>query len=808
MENSDSFFGFDTRLPEDAERDSIGSPENFDFQLTNLASLQLDDSVTSVPDVSEAGKTSGSDPWRSAAAELDKIATGKFFSDSRSSPSSYLTDLRSSNSGYTSLDADWRKSSPKPTGERDIEENLADTLARMIDEDSFSSARIERNYMDPFEGEFVNDRTPDAPPSSRIDSFSPWGSTGSFATLGDSWSKRESVVHPTLVNSQSSPAIPTAAVSGAQDASSKPNVVRKVMTLEELEGMILPKSHDGEKKDMERSIQSPVRLPLHPHEPPRGALRTISNLPYGLNIPTPTGTPGPDGRYAPFDMGVPLQQRDGQFFMPPSAHLRYPPGMPQPPLPHAVPHNARFPARPQYQYYQSRVFENANHAQMMRMQNGGMGQARSPLPQWMPGHHQMRGMRPMPMNRFHPQTNKGMPMHNQYMMRMPQYGIENYDPEEENCGWMTEREKEWVIKVQQSQVKTENPYLDDYYYYVRSLKRSLKDSGKQHLLNEDFIFPARAANEPKEERPNFFEGSLGKVCISSVFNPRKTVDVDPVNIAKTRPPPTNQKRRWFVDPLQKEKGYSKGLLLGIEDLYKLILEFQDFSREMAALPADQREENLETRRNIVNLIFDKLIQGTSPDARARNFSETLKIRKGRELVRRAMPVLFKEQIVILTGYFVRALPVLVEPLVDAHEGFFWCLTVIGECVRSVKFASLVDMILPLVEAKHGMLDTAYSGHSILGLAVKCRFASNFLSLLIAQAERCHQAEWEDLEPEEKNKWTLFITYYLISLSKTDSSDVATISDPEVYLAVSVHIGRFPFSADQIEGCREKLRNRD
>jgi hypothetical protein len=63
-----------------------------------------------------------------------------------------------------------------------------------------------------------------------------------------------------------------------------------------------------------------------------------------------------------------------------------------------------------------------------------------------------------------------------------------------------------------------------------------------------------------------FEGSLGKVCISSVFNPRKTVDVDAINIAKNRPPPSNQKRRWFVDPLQKEKGHPKGLLLGIEEV--------------------------------------------------------------------------------------------------------------------------------------------------------------------------------------------------------------------------------------------------
>ena len=41
-----------------------------------------------------------------------------------------------------------------------------------------------------------------------------------------------------------------------------------------------------------------------------------------------------------------------------------------------------------------------------------------------------------------------------------------FDDEDEGTGWMTEREKEWVIKIQQQQIKTENPYMDDYYFYV------------------------------------------------------------------------------------------------------------------------------------------------------------------------------------------------------------------------------------------------------------------------------------------------------------------------------------------------------
>lgn len=53
--------------------------------------------------------------------------------------------------------------------------------------------------------------------------------------------------------------------------------------------------------------------------------------------------------------------------------------------------------------------------------------------------------------------------------------------------------------------------------------------------------------------------------------------------------------------------------------------------------------------------------------------------------------------------------------------------------------------------------------------------------------------------------TLFITHFLISLTKANPLEVAVVSDPEIYNSVATHIGRFPFSMDQVEVCREKLR---
>ena len=38
--------------------------------------------------------------------------------------------------------------------------------------------------------------------------------------------------------------------------------------------------------------------------------------------------------------------------------------------------------------------------------------------------------------------------------------------EDEYDGLMTQREKDWVIKIQLLQLHTDNPYVDDYYFTV------------------------------------------------------------------------------------------------------------------------------------------------------------------------------------------------------------------------------------------------------------------------------------------------------------------------------------------------------
>ncbi len=47
---------------------------------------------------------------------------------------------------------------------------------------------------------------------------------------------------------------------------------------------------------------------------------------------------------------------------------------------------------------------------------------------------------------------------------------------------MTQREKEWIIKIQLMQLHTDNPYVDDYYFTVRQVSLIFASRPKKNSL--------------------------------------------------------------------------------------------------------------------------------------------------------------------------------------------------------------------------------------------------------------------------------------------------------------------------------------
>ena len=56
--------------------------------------------------------------------------------------------------------------------------------------------------------------------------------------------------------------------------------------------------------------------------------------------------------------------------------------------------------------------------------------------------------------------------HYQWQHHQRPYNERGGGDQDEYASLMTQKEKDWIIKIQLMQLHTENPYLDDYYYTV------------------------------------------------------------------------------------------------------------------------------------------------------------------------------------------------------------------------------------------------------------------------------------------------------------------------------------------------------
>ncbi|XP_075529984.1 protein associated with topo II related - 1 isoform X5 [Dermacentor variabilis] len=119
------------------------------------------------------------------------------------------------------------------------------------------------------------------------------------------------------------------------------------------------------------------------------------------------------------------------------------------------------------------------------------------------------------------------------------------------AGLMTQKEKDWLVKIQLLQVQPENPDVDDYYYVMFTKKKAQQqdlpgvDGGDDDKLK--FIRPERVRTESKSYTPIQFERSLGKLQVVSVNYPRKILDMGVQRLSEDedRKVPPDRHLLWF-----------------------------------------------------------------------------------------------------------------------------------------------------------------------------------------------------------------------------------------------------------------------
>jgi len=301
---------------------------------------------------------------------------------------------------------------------------------------------------------------------------------------------------------------------------------------------------------------------------------------------------------------------------------------------------------------------------------------------------------------------------------------------------MTQREKDWVIKIQLLQLHTDNPYVDDYYYTTWKLRQAVRDRERKQSLGlqpeggdtePQLLLPQLAKNDSKAYKPVQFEGSLGRLTSSSVHNPRKILDISLDRPDDSEDPKARMGRRF------------KLLLLDVEKCFDLMLEVDDVEKKALALPDDSRTELFQTRASIISELFGRLsVYGSG---QPEPFQLLSSLRKGIKVVARTLPLLDRGQLCVLLGdVFVHMEPFMVK---DGEEQ-----AQLYTSIRRVLASASLEMLIYLTSS----LDKLY-----LDSILTKKLGSSCMWALISRGENIYKAVSPvDMEIEHHNAWLNFV----------------------------------------------------
>lgn len=284
--------------------------------------------------------------------------------------------------------------------------------------------------------------------------------------------------------------------------------------------------------------------------------------------------------------------------------------------------------------------ENMMQAQMMMMANARMANARMagmPLPLFpfqpiqppmqYPMPYAMRMFMNPPMEQQRNQRKLITPAQAQRSYQQNSNYANSRNAEDRFAGFMTPKEKEWLIKIFRSQSKVSDPNVEDYYEVRFNLKKRLmqkltelfQKNGDKNIDVEAFIAAESMivlpeVNKSEEEKIKYiqFDDSLGKIQVLNTRCPRKLLDLD--------------------DSVKMKKLDGHGaLLLKIERLYDNLLNVEDEDKRMPILP----KQEVQTHQDIRKLMCDQLFSGLIRQVPNASESEGTYFK----LINRSMPTL-------------------------------------------------------------------------------------------------------------------------------------------------------------------------
>ncbi|XP_051522922.1 protein PAT1 homolog 2 [Myxocyprinus asiaticus] len=365
-----------------------------------------------------------------------------------------------------------------------------------------------------------------------------------------------------------------------------------------------------------------------------------------------------------------------------------------------------------------------------------------PAPFYSPSSNIMQGFRPPgPVVQFHPQHKRILSQRQPRPHRKPV----SWDPYSQI---MSDKEKEWIIRLQMIQLQSENPHLDDYYYqeyYQRMEAKQAEEEMGDRLKKEPPKLTTPYVTKTDSYIPVVhIEGSLGQVAVSTCFSPRRAINA--VHAHTHDEHKDSQQQRLEV-------------LSTIEKLYIVLLEVEE--SEKVKVTVSNKEEERRLMQNIqrrVEHIYSRLRCPTLLDS-GEEFLSCLLISKGKRMLARLLPFLSHDAALNILGVVTKHLPVLMSR--DADEALPVLYPSLRTVIGGLTFSQLIRILKEFTESLPDSKDTR------LTLACQNKFGLSLLYALLSQGERLLSSDLP-MEPSigDFETWTDTVFHVARQLSQT------------------------------------------
>ncbi|XP_056349124.1 protein PAT1 homolog 1 isoform X1 [Oenanthe melanoleuca] len=309
---------------------------------------------------------------------------------------------------------------------------------------------------------------------------------------------------------------------------------------------------------------------------------------------------------------------------------------------------------------------------------------------------------------------------------------------------MLQREKDWVSKIQMMQLQSTDPYLDDYYYqnYFQKLEKlaaAEEVHGDGPKKERTKLITPQVAKLEHTYKPVQFEGSLGKLTVSSVNNPRKMIDA----VVTSRSEDDETKEKQVRDKRRQT-------LVTIEKTYSLLLDVEDYERRYLLSLEGERPALMGERKQKICDMYDNL-RGKAPGQDRPSddhFMQIMCIRKGKRLVARILPFLSPEQAADVLMATARNLPFLIKK--DAQDEVLPCLL---RPFSHVLYHLPLGTVTSLVQQLTNLPQSASAPTNLhLTAVLQNKFGLSLLYLVLSRGEELQSSD-TNAELMQDNQWT-------------------------------------------------------